>query len=308
MNNKKSLLKKDVLSIVVVVVLSIFVIAQYVINFGTELSANNADWGTFGDYIGGTLNPVIAGFAFYWIIQSYRLQKDELSDTRKILQYQNSVLNKQNFESTFFQLASLLNEIIKNLSLEGMPEEESDDKSPLIFSGVVTNRKCIQKLHDILKNVFLHGYARGDYNTSNTESVNQSPLIALFDAHNSKIGEHRLSPRIVIINTIYDDFYNEYGHIIGHYFRTVYNIIKFVDIANIEENEKKIYTNLIRAQLSKFELALLFYNSLNPKFGLVKFLPLMKKYDLLTHLENEVLVYPDDRDIWNEITYKISTK
>lgn len=306
MNNKKSLFKNDVFSIVIVVAFSIFVVARYVINFGTDLSASNSDWGTFGDYIGGTLNPVIAGFAFYWIIQSYRLQKEELSEARELLQKQNSVLNEQNFESMFFQLMSLLNELIKDLSLTGLKNgDESDEESPLFFEGSVTNRKCFEKLHDILIRLFLYGYKRGDYITDESNPNQQHFNIKFFDSKNRVIGDCDLSAQVVFINQHYEKFYYDYGHIIGHYFRTVYNILKFVDTANIDETKKKTYTNLVRAQLSKFELGLLFYNSINPKFGSSKFLPLIKKYDLLKHLEDEVLVCKDDKMYWINMTSKI---
>lgn len=36
-------------------------IILYCINFGSyKISDNPADWGTFGDYLGGTLNPILA--------------------------------------------------------------------------------------------------------------------------------------------------------------------------------------------------------------------------------------------------------
>lgn len=50
------------------------------------LSINSDTWGAFGDFLGGVLNPVIAYSAFYWLTQSVRLQKRELSETRLALQ------------------------------------------------------------------------------------------------------------------------------------------------------------------------------------------------------------------------------
>lgn len=47
-----------------------------------SLSVSSDDWGTFGDFIGGVLNPLVAFFAFYWLTQSIKLQKEELSETR----------------------------------------------------------------------------------------------------------------------------------------------------------------------------------------------------------------------------------
>lgn len=50
------------------------------------LADSSETWGTFGDFIGGVLNPVVAYAAFYWLTQSVRLQKQELSETRLALQ------------------------------------------------------------------------------------------------------------------------------------------------------------------------------------------------------------------------------
>ncbi len=44
-------------------------------NVFQNLSKDTGNWGTFGDYVGGILNPVIAAFAFYLIAKTYELQK-----------------------------------------------------------------------------------------------------------------------------------------------------------------------------------------------------------------------------------------
>ncbi|ELP1876852.1 TPA: hypothetical protein ACMDQE_003473 [Vibrio cholerae] len=49
------------------------------------LSADAAYWGTFGDFVGGILNPLIAFSAFYWLTISVLIQKTELEDTKKAL-------------------------------------------------------------------------------------------------------------------------------------------------------------------------------------------------------------------------------
>jgi len=48
-------------------------------------SHDPATWGQFGDFIGGLLNPLIAYLAFYWLITSVRIQKQELKETREEL-------------------------------------------------------------------------------------------------------------------------------------------------------------------------------------------------------------------------------
>ena len=63
---------------------------MYVIWFAFLLrqgpSDSAATWGTFGDYFGGLLNPIIAFTALYWLTRSVRLQKEELNETRTALE------------------------------------------------------------------------------------------------------------------------------------------------------------------------------------------------------------------------------
>lgn len=75
----------------ILVVIGLFIVGFYFFNFNSHilkndglwkvfqnLSADTGNWGTFGDYVGGILNPVIAAFAFYLIAKTYELQKREL--------------------------------------------------------------------------------------------------------------------------------------------------------------------------------------------------------------------------------------
>lgn len=62
---------------------------------GQELSLETSDWGTFGDFIGGLLNPLVAFFAFYWLTQSIKIQKEELSETKTALQETSREQKKQ---------------------------------------------------------------------------------------------------------------------------------------------------------------------------------------------------------------------
>jgi hypothetical protein len=49
------------------------------------LPPSSESLGQFGDFVGGLLNPIVAYSAFYWLTQSVRLQKEELSETRAAL-------------------------------------------------------------------------------------------------------------------------------------------------------------------------------------------------------------------------------
>ncbi len=81
----------------------------------------------------------------------------------------------------------------------------------------------------------------------------------------------------------YEKFFDMYQDKAGHYFRNLYNIIKFVDQRSPRGRSKKFYTNFVRAQLSSSELGLLFYNCLSD-YGNEKFKPLVEKYALLKNM------------------------
>ena len=52
--------------------------------YQNQPAATDADkWGAFGDFVGGLLNPIVAFAAFYWLTQSGKLQRRELSETRQ---------------------------------------------------------------------------------------------------------------------------------------------------------------------------------------------------------------------------------
>jgi len=67
----------------------------------------------------------------------------------------------------------------------------------------------------------------------------------------------------------------------GHYFRNLYTILNFINYSNI--NDKRKYSDILRAQLSSHELLLLFFNGLT-SYGIDKLKPLMEKYGLLKNV------------------------
>lgn len=95
-------------------------------------------------------------------------------------------------------------------------------------------------------------------------------------------------------------FHIVFHHEIGHYFRNIYQILKFVDTSEVEN--KLFYSNLLRAQLSSDELALLFYNCLS-EFGSKKFKPLLERYEFLEHLPTYEHISEEDARRYDPKTY-----
>lgn len=113
--------------------------------------------------------------------------------------------------------------------------------------------------------------------------------------------EYRKNPQAPVdglANEAYLSFYKFHQDCLGHYFRNLYHLIKFVDRASVHPDEKDFYTHLVRAQLSSDELLLLFYNC-HSSLGKQKFYPLIVNYALLKNMSQDDLVsqrlkLPDD--------------
>ena len=76
------------------------VISAYAINFyAAQLSTVSGDWGTFGDYVGGLLNPLFGFLTLLVALQVLRLQRSELKETKDTLQRSIEVANLQHQSS-----------------------------------------------------------------------------------------------------------------------------------------------------------------------------------------------------------------
>ena len=81
----------------------------------------------------------------------------------------------------------------------------------------------------------------------------------------------------------------EYSNI-GHYFRYVYQIMKFINSSSLNANDKVIYMNILRAQLSNYELMLLFVNCQCYKRS-DKFRKLVEEYGFFEHIYDSDLKF-----------------
>ena len=133
----KTILEKINLSIILIVIFVaaittiIIVFVFYFDNFGLTLSTNSkTDWGVFGDFVGGTLNPLLSFLGLIALLFTIALQskelalsKEELKLTREELARSASAqeeINKtqarQQFENTFFALLDQHNKLLEKLT------------------------------------------------------------------------------------------------------------------------------------------------------------------------------------------------
>lgn len=106
------------------------------------------------------------------------------------------------------------------------------------------------------------------------------------------------------INAVYFRFYEKRQDNLAHYFQTLYNMVKYVDENNAVTDKKK-YTNIVRAQLSVYELGLLFYNCTSD-LGKDKFKPLIEKYSLLKNMPKGILIMDSHIQLYHKEAYGYS--
>ncbi|HCH1528234.1 TPA: hypothetical protein NKQ35_000625 [Vibrio parahaemolyticus] len=114
---------------------------------GMPLSTDSSLWGTFGDFVGGILNPIIAFLAFYWLTRSVIIQKTELAATQKVLaetekatKDQAITQEKKRFEDTFHSLLSQLNTISQQITHEHvLREKPKASKLTTLHQSVISN-------------------------------------------------------------------------------------------------------------------------------------------------------------------------
>ncbi|WP_417246560.1 putative phage abortive infection protein [Celeribacter sp.] len=234
--------------------------------------------GTFGDMF-GAVNALFTGLAFAFVVYGLAVQRHEVKllteelqgtkrlaeEQQKLAKVQISAQQKQQFEATFFNLLRVFNDLVENMDLVRKTDQLR-----------TTGRDVFPVFIDRIRTKYLLCEV-GEYGEQ----------IPLPDEAQPSSEE------------LYDSFYSEHSSELGHYFRTLYNLFKFVSGWELNEKdgtpsatkcvltekEKRLYTNLIRAQLSDDEVMLLFLNGLSERGA--KFKPYLEKYAVLKNVNKE---------------------
>jgi hypothetical protein len=165
-----------------------------------DLSDTVAEWGQFGDYMGGLLNPLFGLISVILIAATLRSQ--------------TQAARLQAFESQFFALLDLHSSVVQGI------DRKMKDKT------IMHGRDCFRLFYRKIV------------------SISQRDRVSM--------------------STAYQKFLEVDGWEIEHYFRTVYHMFKHVKDghAHIEASDvqRKRYYDLIKSQLSQYELVLLWFN------------------------------------------------
>lgn len=94
------------------------------------------------------------------------------------------------------------------------------------------------------------------------------------------------------IKDSFTQLYKVHGSLIGNYFKNLYLLVKYINDIKIKDFDRSYYIDLVKSQLSKFEILLLSYDCIwiqdKPKGQ--NFIELAKDNNLLSALETEELI------------------
>lgn len=187
-------------------------------------------------------------------------QIDEVVKQTDEFRKQSDIQAKQQYENTYFQLLRFHNDIITSIILE---INDLDFVTGTNKIRQITGRKSFVEYYDIYKRFF------------NT----QLEILMTGELNNTILQK--------IVDNSYRQFYDEYQADLGHYFRNLYNILYFID--NLEDDEKsKFYLELLHAQLSNYELALLYFHCACSSN--LEFKSLLEKYEILSTLPDDEII------------------
>ena len=198
----------------------LIILGLYIAYFkNLSITNDSATWGTFGDYLGGTLNPIISFLALIGLLYTIHQQAQEMQATREELKQaaeqqrqqveqqsrQSEIFNLQQFESTFFSLLEQHNKVVERIEVESIYEELHNIYNKKIDQ--ITTRKPSEELSNshAIKSINQHYELKSYFNllfqilkfisislSKNSESNNSEDLkitIKYFDADNKRSKE-----------------------------------------------------------------------------------------------------------------------
>lgn len=209
---------------------------------------------SFGDSA-GFINALFSALAFGGVIITFYWQF--MVDGK----HQKVSLQSQ-FENVFFNMTDTLQQIIADLSV-------------------------ISADHTDIGPELSHYYS-SDGNVPNSGQVNQQPPVKGRDVF--KVWFQLFKRKATDSNDKIHVFEELMFGSLDHYFRYLYRILLYIDQSElINEEQKYEYAAILRAQLSEYELLILFFNGLT-NHGKQKAKPLFEKYSLFNNIRRSEFV------------------
>jgi len=213
-----------------------------------SISESPNDWAQFGDFVGGVVGTIVSAATLALVAVTILIQ----------LRVMN--LAKRQLEDSQKELALTRDEMKQSNSALRQQTFEST-----FFRMLEQFRQYTQSI---------------SYGSASGIDAFTSMRIDLKGRYDSL---HQIEDRKARSLSAYKEFYRDTAKWLGPYFRSLYHLHKLVHQSGLKDEARARYASLVRAQLSQYELVILFYNLLDERgLGL---LPYVNYYGVLKHLD-----------------------
>lgn len=187
-----------------------------------------------GEFIGGTIGVLFTFTATIFLFITFKEQRDQFTITRQAEFYTL-------FETTYFNMLNMLAKV----------ENSVDDNI----------KQSSSKARTLIE------YYRNFKKEYGEDSISNQEIVSI----ESDLKENDLQIAVVHkASQYYGNYFKNYvvanDSNIGYFYRYIYNVVRFVydqhQFSDLERDRKK-YLNLLQAQLSDEELALIFYDAIS---------------------------------------------
>lgn len=237
----------------------------------------------------GFVNAVVSGLALLAVAYTLKVTRDQIRDGQQQFEQQQrqlqqntevleaqknelarqvAVMGQQAFDTRFFQLLALLQSIVDSLEV------------PQAINLTARARAAFKQIYSYFQ-TSTHGLGSGKSGGKPDDMAPEERRQQVSDAFRA--------------------FYRAHTNDMGHFFRTLYHVVLYVDRSTLSDKDKYAYVRLVRAQLSQHQLTLLFYNGLTSECGWPKCFRLIKEYRLLKNMDKADLIVPGDLRLYEQL-------
>lgn len=253
------------------------VLGMFVDKFGVGYWNTVEEWAQTGDFFGGILNPIFAFLSLILIAYTLFQNKRALEQNEHALKQNETALNVGNEELKLSRV-----EFSKSVeALNGQVEQFNFQRFENTFFNMLS-----------LQNEILSALEFSSSNISSCKNIHDESTKSrkVFSSILRWIDDEDDENQTL---ENYNLFQTSENQIVGHYFRNLFQIIKFIDESGLSDTDVEKYARILRAQLSSDEIAVLFFNCISPKVDNGQFREYVRKYKLLEHLVVEPYLHID---------------
>ena len=224
-----------------------------------------SSYGSTGDIFGG-LSALFSGLAFAGLIYTILLQRKDLENTRNEVSHQSNTYQKQRFEDTFFQLLSLRNNVLKELDLLA---ESGRSALKVFFKKIIVSDReysTFIALKNLSRDEIRYIDNKKEIPKSATMKLSGSEVsvieeaIGLVPTAFSSYLDEKIESQVLKLKVACQKAISESIDELSHFIRNSIQVLNYIESSKlIDEEEKSLYLNIFRSQLSDIELATMFY-------------------------------------------------